>query len=45
LIFTEIGFHSVAVIGIDMYKNRKETVQKDKKYIKQKSLQKTECTK
>lgn len=30
-----MGIHSVAVIGIDLYKTRKETAQREKEYIKQ----------
>ena len=30
-----MGFNLVAVIGIDLYKTRKETTQKEKQYIKQ----------
>jgi hypothetical protein len=36
----------VAVINIDLYKNRKETTEKEKQYIKQyKTIQTTEYTK
>ena len=31
----KLDFHSVAVIAMDLYKNRKETTQKEKEYIKQ----------